>query len=346
MSVPAAAALLAALLFGASAPLAKTLAVSIPAVYLAGLLYAGSGIGLTTLRLVRDRHWRMPSMASRDGLRFLAASTCGGMLAPVLLMYGLRHASATHASLLLNLEAVFTAGIAWFVFGENAGSRVVTGMVLIVLGGICLAWSPEVSAHMSSEGVLAVASACALWALDNNLMRDIAGNDALFLAAGKGVIAGVTNLGLATLLGLPAPSTSDCATAMTLGFFGYGISLVLFILALRGLGAARTGAYFSTAPFIGAALSVTLLYESVTWSLWVAGLCMAAGVWLHLTEVHAHQHTHLPMDHDHWHRHDIHHQHEHPNVWPLGVPHAHPHHHVPLTHSHVHTPDLHHHHSH
>lgn len=344
--MPAAAALLAALLFGASTPLAKTLVASMPPLYLAGLLYPGSGIGLTTLRLLRDRRWRTPSLSSRDGLRFLAASICGGMLAPALLMYGLRHASATHASLLLNLEAVLTAGIAWFAFGENAGSRVVAGMVIIVLGGICLAWSPEVAAHMSSRGALAVAAACALWALDNNLMRDIAGNDALFLAAGKGVIAGVTNLGLAAIVGLTAPDITDCVTAMTLGFFGYGLSLVLFILALRGLGTARTGAYFSTAPFIGAALSVTLLHESVTWSLWVAGLCMATGVWLHLTEVHAHQHTHLPMDHDHWHRHDIHHQHEHPDLWPLGVPPAHPHHHVPLTHSHAHTPDLHHHHSH
>lgn len=336
MNVPATAALLAALLFGASTPLAKMLVVSMPPLYLAGLLYGGSGIGLTTLRLLRDRRWRMPSLSSRDGLRFLAASISGGVLASVLLMYGLRHASATHVSLLLNLEAVLTAGLAWFSFGENAGSRVVTGMVLIVLGGICLAWSPEISAHMSPNGALAVAAACALWALDNNLMRDIAGNDALLLGAGKGVIAGVTNLGLATLLGLPAPSTSNCATAMVLGFFGYGLSLVLFILALRGLGAARTGAYFSTAPFIGAALSVTLLHEFVSWSLWVAGLCMATGVWLHLTEVHAHQHTHLPMGHDHWHRHDIHHQHERPDFWPLGVPHAHPHHHVPLTHSHAH----------
>ncbi|MBX9607999.1 MAG: DMT family transporter [Gammaproteobacteria bacterium] len=346
LNAPAAAALLAALLFGVSTPLAKLLVASVHPLYLAGLLYAGSGLGLSLLRLLRDRRWQVPSLSSHDAYRFLAACACGGMLAPLLLMVGLRHTSAAHASLLLNLEAVLTACIAWLAFGENAGRRVVAGMLLIILGGVILSWSPTGPTEVQMSGALAIAAACVCWALDNNLTRDIAGNDALFLAAGKGLIAGATNLGIATAVGAPLPTTADAVAAMGLGLTGYGLSLVLFILALRGLGAARTGAYFSTAPFVGAVIAVLLLHEASSWSLWAAGICMAAGVWLHLTETHQHRHTHHPQQHGHWHWHDAHHHHDHPQSWPPSVPHAHPHDHETLTHSHAHVPDLHHRHPH
>lgn len=271
MSGPAAAALLAALLFGASTPVAKMLVASIHPLYLAGLLYAGSGLGLSLVRLIRDRRLQVPSLSSKDGYRFLAASACGGILAPVLLMYGLRCTSAAQASLLLNLEVVLTASFAWLAFGENAGRRVVAGMLFIVLGGMVLSWSPAGPAQISMPGTLAIAAACGFWALDNNLTRDIASTDSLFLAAGKGLIAGATNLGLAAATSASRPTAGEGFAAMALGLVGYGLSLVLFIIALRGLGTARTSAYFSTAPFIGAAFAVLLLHEPSSWPLWAAG---------------------------------------------------------------------------
>lgn len=340
------AALVAALLFGASTPLAKQLLREVPPVLLAGLLYLGSGIGLILIRLLRDRGWRMPAMVRSEWSWLLLAIGFGGVLGPLLLMLGLARAQAATASLLLNLEAVLTALLAWIVFRENTDRRVVTGMALIVAGAVLLAW-PDTSAHAGlGWGALLIALACLSWALDNNFTRKVSASDALFIAGLKGLIAGVVNTVAALLLGARLPSIIPIGEAMSVGLLGYGVSLVLFVLALRGLGSARTGAYFSTAPFMGAAIAILAFGDHASPMFWLAAALMGAGVWLHLTERHEHLHTHEPITHTHRHVHDEHHQHVHDFDWDGKEPHTHEHTHAPLTHSHPHYPDIHHQHSH
>lgn len=339
------AALLAAALFGASTPLAKALVGQVSPVLLAGLLYLGSGLGLTVVRFVRDRGWSPSGIARSEWPWLLGAIAFGGIVAPLLLMTALARTPASTASLLLNLESVLTAVIAWVVFRENADRRIVLGMALIVAGGAALAW-PSSWAAGGWVGASLVALACLGWAIDNNLTRKVSASDAVFIAALKGWIAGVVNVGIAMAGGATWPATGTVAEALVVGLLGYGASLVLFVLALRGLGSARTGAYFSTAPFIGAAVAIAAFHDPVSTVFWVAAALMAAGVWLHLTERHAHEHSHEPLDHAHAHRHDEHHQHEHDFEWDGSEPHTHPHHHAPLTHSHAHFPDVHHRHSH
>ena len=345
-----ASALIAALLFGASTPLAKLLLRDISPVLLAGLLYAGSGLGLLLVLVLREwrsagagSHLRVPG--ARDLGWLAAAILAGGVMGPVLLMLGLGQLGAAQASLLLNLEGVLTALLAWFAFRENVDRRIALGMAAIVLGGVVLSWNPAGTAGWSF-GALLVAGACACWALDNNLTRKIATHDALTIACVKGLVAGAVNLTLAILIGAHRPGAPAAAGALVLGFFGYGVSLVLFVVGLRQLGTARTAAYFSLAPFFGAALAIALHGERVSATLMVAGALMAAGVWLHLTERHQHRHTHEPLEHEHSHRHDEHHQHGHAFAWDGREPHTHPHAHGRLTHLHVHYPDIHHRHDH
>ena len=340
------AALAAALLFGASTPLAKQLLRDTSPMLLAGLLYLGSGIGLSAARLVRDRAWHTPALAPAERLWLLLAIAFGGVLAPLLLMLGLERTPAAPASLLLNLEAVLTALLAWVVFRENTDRRVVLGMVLIVAGAAVLTGRGAAHARGTDGGALLIASACLCWALDNNLTRKVSASDALFLAALKGLVAGVVNAGLALLLGERLPGPGGLAEAMTVGFLGYGVSLVLFVLALRGLGAARTGAYFSTAPFMGAAIAILALGEHPSGMFWLATVLMGTGVWLHLQERHEHAHTHPPLTHAHRHVHDPHHQHSHDFDWDGREPHTHEHSHAILRHSHPHYPDIHHQHRH
>jgi drug/metabolite transporter (DMT)-like permease len=340
------AALAAALLFGASTPFAKALLGALAPILLAGLLYLGSGLGLWIVRMVRDRGFKSVGLSSAEWLWLAGATAAGGVLGPMLLMYGLTRSTAADASLLLNLEAVLTALLAWTVFRENAGRRIVLGMALIVGAGVVLAWPRSGSGHSSLVGALAVAGACACWAVDNNLTRNVSAADPVFVAATKGLVAGLTNSVLAVTFGAQLPPARLIAAAMGVGFAGYGVSLVLFVLALRGLGSARTGAYFSTAPFVGAAIAIGAFHEPVSWPFWLAAAMMAAGVWLHLTEVHEHEHAHEPLCHTHAHRHDAHHQHQHAFAWDGREPHTHEHTHEPLRHSHPHYPDVHHRHEH
>ncbi len=278
------AALGAATLFGASTPLAKTLLRDLPPVLLAGLLYLGSGLGLALIRLVRDGGWRSPPLTRSEWLWLLLAIVFGGVLGPVLLMLGLSRTPAATASLLLNLEAVLTALIAWIVFRENANRRIVLGFILIVAGAALLAL-PAPSQHLGSgHGALLIAGACLCWALDNNFTCRVSASDALFIAGLKGWVAGIVNTAIAVALGARLPSGPSVALALGVGLFGYGISLVLFVLALRGVGSARTGAYFSTAPFIGAAIAILAFGDHASGPFWVAAVLMGAGVWLHLTE--------------------------------------------------------------
>jgi drug/metabolite transporter (DMT)-like permease len=339
-------ALVAALLFGASTPLAKQLLRDTSPVMLAGLLYLGSGIGLGVIRTTRDRGWRAPAMSRREWSWYLLAIGFGGVLGPLLLMLGLTRTSAAPASLLLNLEAVLTALLAWIVFRENANRRVISGMVLIVAGAVLLAWPGEPNQGRLGWGAGLIALACLCWALDNNFTRKVSASDALFIAGLKGIVAGVVNTGIALLLGARFPAGTAIVEAMTVGLLGYGISLVLFVLALRGLGSARTGAYFSTAPFMGAAIAILAFGDRASLMFWAAAVLMGAGVWLHLTERHEHLHTHEPITHTHRHVHDEHHQHTHDFDWDGHEPHTHEHTHAPLTHSHPHYPDIHHQHRH
>jgi drug/metabolite transporter (DMT)-like permease len=295
---------------------------------------------------VRDRGFKAALLASAEWPWLLGAIIAGGLLGPVLLMYGLARTSAADASLLLNLEAVLTALLAWVVFRENADRRIVLGMALIVAGGVVLAWPAEHAAATSLIGALSVAGACACWAVDNNLTRKVSAGDPVFIAATKGLAAGVTNVMLALFLGARLPSPVFTAAAMGVGLVGYGVSLVLFVIALRGLGSARTGAYFSTAPFVGSAIAIVGFGEPVSWPFWLAAALMAAGVWLHITEVHEHEHVHEALTHAHGHHHDAHHRHEHDFDWDGREPHTHEHSHEPLVHRHPHYPDVHHRHGH
>jgi len=338
----------AAALFGASTPFAKLLLGEVSPLVLAAVLYLGSGLGLAAWIALRSRlPGREPGaqIPRADWPWIAAAIAAGGVAGPILLMQGLARTDATSASLLLNLEAVLTAAIAWTVFRENVDRRVFAGMAAIVAGGVLLSADAAPRAGGFAGAVL-VAAACLAWAIDNNLTRRVSGGDASTLACLKGLAAGAVNLALAWALGAPLPAAAGWIGAGLLGFLGYGVSLVLFIIALRHLGTARTGAYFSVAPFFGAALAIAMLGERPGIAFWLAASLMALGVWLHLSERHEHRHAHDEMQHTHEHVHDAHHRHAHDFPWDGREPHVHPHRHEAMVHSHPHCPDLHHRHGH
>ena len=343
-------AFISAALFGISTPAAKALLGSIDPAVLAGLLYCGAGIGIAVVRRIArpliapDATIEAP-LGSADLPWLAGAIAAGGIVGPLLLMVGLARTDAAAASLLLTLEGVATALLAWFVFHENFDRRIALGMACLVAGAIVLSWTgqPTMSGLF---GPLAIAGACAAWGLDNNLTRKVSLADPLQIVELKGLIAGPVNLGLGLWVGGSLPALSPLLIAGVVGFLGYGVSLALFVLALRHLGTARTGAYFSTAPFLGAVAAIFFLQEPITTQLVVAGILMGFGVWLHLTEDHEHDHEHEPMEHGHLHVHDAHHQHVHGPDDPPGEPHTHVHRHERLKHRHPHVPDMHHTHRH
>jgi drug/metabolite transporter (DMT)-like permease len=341
-------ALVSAVLFGVSTPAAKALVGSVHPAVLAGLLYCGAGVGVAAMR--RALPWivsRAPEASlARSELPWLAGAIgSGGVVGPLLLMAGLSRTDAATASLLLTLEGAVTALMAWFIFHENYDRRIALGMGCLVAGTIVLSWSgTPTTANLL--GPLAIVGACIAWGLDNNLTRKVSLADPLQIVELKGLIAGPFNVVLGLLFGTALPTFSTMLIAGVVGFVGYGVSLALFVLALRGLGAARTSAYFSTAPFIGSAAAVIALGDPVTAQLLTAGVLMAAGVWLHLTERHEHEHFHGAMGHAHPHVHDEHHLHTHSALDPPGEPHTHFHEHKPMRHTHAHVPDMHHAHRH
>ena len=332
------AALGAALLFGAGTPLAKLLLRDIGPWMLAGLFYLGSGIGLMAFRLIRRA--KAVRLARGEAKWLAGAVLTGGVAGPVLLMFGLSGMPASGASLLLNAEGVFTALLAWMVFRENFDRRIAAGMAAIALGAVILSW-PDEPGVAGLWPALAVLGACLAWGIDNNLTRKVSLNDATWIAAVKGTAAGCINLALAFLLGDRLPGLPTMTAAMAVGFLAYGVSLALFVVGLRHLGTARTGAYFSVAPFFGALLAL-VTGETLTLQLVLAGILMAIGIWLHLTEHHVHGHTHEAIEHSHEHVHDEHHQHVHEVSIATGERHTHLHRHKPLAHTHEHFPDAHH----
>ncbi|AOI67835.1 hypothetical protein WS51_29750 [Burkholderia territorii] len=343
-------ALTAAALFGAATPLAKVLIGAMSPFMVAGLFYLGSGIGLGVGILLRGlRRARKPAADAaplqRSDLPWLAgAIAAGGVAGPALLMLGLSSTPAATSALLLNLEGMLTAVIAWVVFRENVDLQVFLGMGAIVAGGTLLSWSPG---HAGLPvGALLIAGACLCWAIDNNLTRKVAANDAMVIACAKGLVAGPVNIGIALATGATLPAVPAMAAAMLTGLGGYGISLVLFVVALRHLGSARTGAYFSVAPLFGVVLSLLIWPALPSVTFWIAAALMACGIWLHVRERHEHEHAHERLEHTHRHRHDEHHQHAHDFPYDGEEPHSHPHVHLPITHSHAHFPDIHHRHRH
>jgi drug/metabolite transporter (DMT)-like permease len=343
-------ALLSALLFGVSTPAAKALLGSTEPAMLAGLLYCGAGLGAAVFRrllpaIAVGGLTRQAALARKDLPWLAGAIVAGGVAGPLLLMFGLERTEAAAASLLLTLEGVATALMAWFVFHESFDRRIALGMACLVAGALVLSWTgaPTLSTLL---GPLAIVGACVAWGLDNNLTRKVSLADPLQIVELKGLTAGPFNVLLACWMGGTLPQAGPIALAGLAGMLGYGASLALFVLALRDLGTARTGAYFSTAPFFGAAVAVVALGEPMTAQLLVAAALMAIGVWLHISEHHHHSHAHDPMAHEHAHVHDEHHRHQHDALDPVGEPHSHWHHHEPLEHAHAHTPDEHHRHRH
>jgi drug/metabolite transporter (DMT)-like permease len=337
---------MAAVLFGLSTPLAKGLLTFVLPQVLAGLFYLGSGIGLVLLRRIQSGTIGREAPLNRIDLPWLSGAVVfGGIAAPVLLLTGLQQTPASDASLLLNLEAVFTVILAWAVFHESLGRRVGAGIAAVLLGGVLISWQPTAISG-GVLGPLMIGMACLCWGIDNNLTQRISAGDPREVAAIKGLVAGTVNISLGIWLGGSLPSPTWTAVALTVGFFTYGLSLMFYVLALRSLGTARTGAYFSAGPFIGGLVALVLWRESATLSLGVASVAMVAGVWLLLSERHIHSHVHEAFAHSHRHVHDEHHQHKHGPLDPTGEPHNHLHEHELIAHSHSHYPDIHHRHSH
>ncbi len=335
-------ALLSAALFGASTPLAKLLLGSVSPWMMAGLLYLGAGVGLSFIHLSR-RALGLPRVEAPLRLSDLPwlvlVIGTGGVLGPLLLMFGLIRTAASGASLLLNLEGLATMVIAWVIFRENVDRRLLLGAAAILAGALLLSWQGEASFNW---GAFLIAGACLCWGIDNNFTRKLSSADPVQIALIKDFVAGVVNTGIALVQTSALPHLGTLAAVSLVGFLGYGVSLVFFVLGLRDLGTARTGAYYSLAPFVGAMLSIVLLRDPLSWRLFLAGTLMAIGLWLHISERHEHEHIHEALEHEHKHVHDEHHQHQHNAGDPPGEPHTHVHRHEPLTHRHAHYPDLHH----
>lgn len=344
---------LSAVLFGLTTPVSKVL-LDVGPFLLAGLLYAGSGLGLLVWeisRLILGKSEPL-KLGSKDLGRLLLVILCGGIAAPVFLLMGLVSLPASSASLFLNLEGVFTALIAWLVFREAADRRLVLGMVAIVAAGLVLSVNFTGGSLAISQGALFIAAACLCWALDNNITGRIEALSATRIALAKGLAAGSCNIAIALCTQkVAATSSAVLGTALLAGFLGYGLSLTLFIRAQRSLGTARTSAYFAAAPFVGAAVSIVAFHEQLSMQLGAATLLMALGLYLHLSEEHSHKHSHDDEEHEHEHEHDDsapdpHHQHEHEDGLPFKGKHSHKHRHLAVEHSHPHYPDTHHRHRH
>jgi len=340
-------ALFSALLFGASMPLAKLFLAEVDPGLLAGIFYLGSGLGLGALllgRRLRGSGGAEAPLTRRDMPWLCLVILAGGVVGPLLAMLGLARIAASSASLLLNLEGLATMAIAWMVFRENADARILAGALAILAGAALLAWPG--SGIEAGWGAVFIAGACLAWGIDNNLTRKLSAADPVQIAMAKGLAAGPVNLAIALSQGAVLPQPRLLAEAATVGFFGNGLSLVLFVLALRHLGTARTSAYFSLAPFIGASLAIPLFGETPPPALFGAALLMGIGLYLHLRERHEHNHIHAPGAHAHRHVHDVHHQHAHDPGDAPGEPHTHEHRHEKLRHLHPHFPDIHHRHGH
>ena len=339
-------ALLAAVLFGVSTPLVQRFGAGIGAFTTAALLYAGAAlVGAVS----RHRVEREARLRRGDLPRLLAMAGFGAVLGPVALAWGLQHTSGTGASLMLTMEALFTAVLAWWLYHESMDRRVWAAMLLLLAGGALLVLDQGRSGDGRWLGLLAVLLATAAWGMDNTLSRALADRDPGQVVLAKAALGTGTTALLAWLAGEPVPGAVAALGLVVVGATGYGLSLRLYLLAQRAFGAARTGSVFAFAPFVGAAFAVALGERAPGWLMAVGGALMLAGVVLHLAESHGHEHEHEDKVHEHAHRHDDgHHDHAHDDAQgppPTGL-HSHPHHHPALRHAHPHVPDAHHAHHH
>ena len=343
-------AIIAAALFGASAPISKLLLGEITPTLMASFLYLGSGIGLFLLRSFQSSDTRFGDEArltKNDWPWLIGAVFVGGIAAPIVLMFGLKNTPASTASLMLNFEGVATTVIAVFAFKEAVGKRIWLAVLLITTASILLSWDSS-GQWGFSLGALGVLGACVLWGIDNNFTRNVSAKDPLSIVTIKGLSAGMFSLILSVILGLPLPSLKFIFLAMVLGFFSYGLSIVLFIHAMRELGTARTSSLFGTAPFVGAALSLFLFRESQGTLFFLSLPVMIIGAVFLLREEHEHLHEHKSTVHEHRHFHsDAHHFHCHSDdAIPKNGYHSHVHKHELIIHEHQHTPDIYHRHAH
>lgn len=341
-------AIAAALLFGASAPAAKLLLGSIAPVPLAAFLYLGSGLGLLIIKAVQKlliKRTDAEAGIKREDVKWLlGALLAGGVAAPIILMISLKNTPGTTASLLLNFEGVATSLIAVLAFKEAVGKRVWAAVACITAASVILSW--DSSGWGFSLGAIGIIAACTLWGIDNNFTRNISAKDPVAIVMIKGTWAGLVSLAISFVIGQPLPGVLAALGAMGLGFVFYGLSIVLFILAMRGLGSSRTSAYFGTAPFAGVIISLALLGETPGVMFFISLPVMALGALLLLKERHSHAHLHEHNVHEHRHNHiDGHHTHTHGGMNP-AMEHSHVHEHRAMEHSHAHAPDIHHRHGH
>jgi drug/metabolite transporter (DMT)-like permease len=340
-------AILSAALFGVSPVFCKLLIGDMSPALLAGLLYLGSGVGLQLLLLVQRRNLvrELRRLSPRHRLKLLGAVLSGGVIAPLCLAYGIKYGTASEVTLLLNLETVATTVIAWLIFKEHIGPRLWAGKILILMAACIAVLKTEGGLALSLSGLLVVL-ACIFWGIDNNLTRDVEELSSTGLACLKGLGAGIFTIMLALLFSSGSAAGYQIGGALIIGALSYGLSLVLFVEALRKIGSARTTTFFAIGPFIGTLLSVAMLGERPPAAYWFAASLMLAGVLLLYREMHRHLHTHEVIAHSHKHIHDEHHRHVHEESEPAEEPHEHFHVHKPITHSHVHWPDIHHRHTH
>ncbi len=331
-------ALLAALFFGASAPISKLLLGNVPPVLMAAFLYLGSGTGISLIKLYQ----RLTSNQKEAGIKrpdvgwLAGAIISGGILAPIILMISLKNTPASTASLLLNFEGVGTTLIALFFFRESISRRALGAIAAITLASIFLSTNFQ-SGFGFSLGALGILLACTLWGLDNNLTRNISGKDPLIIVAWKGLVSGSFSLILGLVLGQQLPALITILSILVLGFISYGLSTMLFIYSMRGLGAARTSALYGTAPLAGVLLSILIFKDPITLLFGIAAVLMVAGALLLANEEHAHFHIHMPVLHEHIHKHEEFHAHA-----ETDVTHSHEHEHPRTEHEHGHMPDIHH----
>jgi drug/metabolite transporter (DMT)-like permease len=341
--------ILSAVLFGLSAPFSKLLLGSIPSVMLAALLYLGAFMGLVSYSMIGKQikglnNSKAASLEKRDIPWLIGAIAAGGAAAPISLMLGLNLTSGFSASLLLNLEGICTAIIAVIIFRESAGRNLWWALLCMTAAGVMISWDPNQS-KFNFLGPLLVVLATVCWGIDNNFTRQISEKNPVQITWIKGLAAGTISLSIALMLGNRIAFRVNILYALILGALSYGISLVLFIQALKGLGSSRTGAFFSMGPFIGALISLLVFRTQVEWLMIPAFLLMAIGIWLIVGERHAHAHAHAAVTHTHSHSHDeLHHLHTHPQ--PIGGTHSHEHTHSELNHVHAHWPDTSHRHAH
>lgn len=338
-------AILAATFYGVSTPISKLLMHELPPAFLAALLYLGAGFGMAIINLfrIKGRNNQKEARITKPDLPYIIGMVILDIVAPIALMFGLSMTTPANASLLNNFEIVATSLIALLIFKEAIGKRMWIAIVLITLASIILSFE-DITSLSFSIGSILVIFACLCWGFENNYTRKLSLKDPLQIVVVKGLGSGVGALIIAIAIREFSFNLIFIIFALLLGFLAYGLSIYLYILAQRELGAARTSAYYAVAPFIGVGLSFIVFNQSISTTFFVALVIMVLGAYFAATERHKHMHIHEFIEHEHRHNHEDGH-HDHTHGYPV-TEHSHPHKHELKTHEHTHTPDMHHNHGH